>query len=518
VIRGGFAAVEPATGRSLPAPFAAATPDEVDAAAARAHEPFVHYAAAPAATRARLLGDLAAALDASADSVVERARSETALPEPQLRAELRRTTQQLRLFAAVVTDGAWRDARIDTADPARQPLAKPDVRSWRVPLGPVAVFGASNFPLAFSVAGGDTASALAAGNPVIVKAHPAHPGTSELVASFAVDAVERAGLPAGTFALLFGAGYEVGRALVGHPLVRAVGFTGSRAGGEALRSLAAMRPEPIPVFAEMSSINPVIVLPGALAEAGPAIADGLHASFTLRTGQLCTNPGVVLVPEGPAGDAFAQRLVTLTRATPAGAMLSANIGAAYEAGLRRLLDHGAILAAAGGEGRGGSSGRAMVWQTTITAVTADRALLGEVFGPSTLLVWYRGDDDLYRFAEVLEGQLTATVHGSPGELHRRGPLLARFAAKVGRLVFNQFPTGVEVGDAMVHGGPFPATSDGRTTSVGTRAIERFTRLIAYQNCPDAILPEELRDANPRGIERLVDGVRTKTPLLRGDRQ
>jgi NADP-dependent aldehyde dehydrogenase len=503
-----FVATDPATGRSLPTEFHAATPADVDAAVRAASEAFPRYAATLPTARATFMREIAAALEAADDAIVARAERETALPEARLRAEIRRTADQLRLFATLVCEGAWVDARIDLGDPARKPVPKPDVRSMRVPIGPVVVFGASNFPLAFSVAGGDTASALAAGNPVIVKAHPAHPGTSEIVAAIVCDTARRCDLPPGTFSLLFDDGHDVGRALVRHPRVRAAAFTGSRAGGEALLKIAAARPEPIPVFAEMSSVNPVFVLAGALAERGESLAAGLHASFTLSVGQMCTKPGVVLVPDGAAGDAFVERLADATRRAPAGVMLTARIAGAYEEGLRAWHERGATRIASG-------SGAAL-FATRVSTVIADRALLTEVFGPCALVVRYDRGEELIDFAQALEGQLTATIHASAGDLARCAPLVSRLAAKVGRLVFGGFPTGVEVGDAMVHGGPYPATSDGRTTSVGTRAIERFTRLVAYQDCPSALLPEELRDANPRGVTRLVNGAASWGALATGD--
>ena len=308
------------------------------------------------------------------------------------------------------------DARIDTADPARKPLPRPDVRSLRRPLGPVAIFGASNFPLAFSVAGGDTASALAAGNTVVVKAHAAHPATSEMAGAAIAAAAESCGLPAGVFSLLFDDGFAVGEALVRHPLVRAVGFTGSRAGGEALARLAAARPQPIPVFAEMGSVNPVLILPGALRERAEALAEGLHASFTMGTGQFCTNPGLVLLPGGPEGDAFAERLADRTRATPGGTMLTPRIASAYADGQERLRRLDARLLAEGNEATSAAAGRAALWQVDASAAIVHTALAEEVFGPSTLLVRYRDDRELGRLLDAIDGQLTATVHAGAGEL------------------------------------------------------------------------------------------------------
>ncbi len=501
-----FQAVDPVTGQALPPQFHAATDAGVARAAALAAEAAEAYGNTAAAVRSAFLRAIAGGLTEDGEMIIARAHAESALPLPRLQGELGRTCAQLRLFADVLDEGSWVDARIDTADPARTP-PKPDVRSMRRPLGPVAVFGTSNFPLAFSTAGGDTASALAAGNPVIVKAHPAHPGTSELVAQMIAATVARQALPAGTFALLFDDGIAVGQALVLHPAIRAVGFTGSRRGGEALMRLGAQRPDPIPVYAEMGSVNPVIVFPGALRERAAAIADGLHASFTLGVGQFCTNPGVVLVPSGADGDAFAAMLAEHTRGTAAGAMLTPAISTAYQAGQKSLGDHGAERLAAGGAGSAVACGEAALWQVAVSRVLAEPRLLDEVFGPSTLIVRYNSDAELDAFVQSMEGQLTATVHAQPEELRDHASLLGQLAAKAGRLVANQFPTGVEVNHAMVHGGPFPATSDGRGTSVGTHAIERFSRYVAWQNWPDDALPEELRASNPRGISRLVNGRR-----------
>ncbi len=501
-----FQAVNPATGERLEPSFAVATNDDVARACELAAKAFEPYSRTSPEQRSTFLRTIAEGLESRGAEIVARAHAESALPLPRLQGELARTCGQLRLFASVIDEGSWVDARIDTADPSRTP-PKPDVRSMRRPIGPVAVFGASNFPLAFSTAGGDTVSALAAGNPVIVKAHPAHPGTSDLVARVIEAAIERCALPRGAFALLCDDGIEVGQALVRHPAIRAVGFTGSRRGGEALMRLASQRPEPIPVYAEMGSVNPVLLFPEALRERAPVIADGLHASFTLGVGQFCTNPGVVLVPSGADGDAFVDRLTERTRATAAGAMLTPSISSAYREGQESFAKNGAELLARGSEGSFAACGEAALWQVAADRALAEPRLLEEVFGPSTLVVRYADFAEVERFVRALDGQLTATVHAQPQELREHESLLALLATKVGRLVANQFPTGVDVGHAMVHGGPFPATSDGRSTSVGTHAIERFTRYVAYQNWSDEALPEELRDGNPRRIWRLVNGER-----------
>ncbi|MDX1998676.1 MAG: aldehyde dehydrogenase (NADP(+)) [Thermoanaerobaculia bacterium] len=488
-----FQAENPATGEALEPPFHAASETEVDAACRLADAAFEVFSESSGAERGALLRAIAEQLEARAEALVARAQLETALPVARLQSELGRTTGQLRLFAEIAEDGTWQDVRRVPADPERKPLPRPDLRSLRVPLGPVAVFGASNFPLAFSVAGGDTASALAAGNPVVVKAHPAHPGTSELAGQAIRAALASRGLPAGVFSLLFDDGFTVAEALVCHPAIRAVGFTGSRAGGDALARLAATRPNPIPVFAEMGSVNPVVVLPGALAERSAAVAEGLHGSFTLGVGQFCTNPGVVLVPAGEAGDAFAADLAARTAATAPAPMLTRRICAGYEAGLARLAAAGArCLARVVVDGSAPNRAGAALWEVPGAAVREHPELLAEVFGPSTLLVRYADEAELAAIVDGLEGQLTATVHAAAGEAARHPRLLRQLARKAGRLVFDQFPTGVEVNAAIVHGGPYPATSDGRGTSVGSRAIERFTRLVAFQNAPLEILPPALR--------------------------
>jgi NADP-dependent aldehyde dehydrogenase len=500
-----FFAHDPKSGEKLEPPFYAAAPGDVDEACALASAAFDARAAAAPSERASLLREIVEGLESHSAKILSRAEAETALARPRLESELARTCRQLALFADVANEGSWVDARIDRGDPARRPTPKPDVRSMRVPLGPVAVFGAANFPLAFSVAGGDTAAALAAGNPVVVKAHPSHPGTSELVAMVIREAVREQGLHDGMFSLLFDDGYAVAHALVQHPAVRAVAFTGSREGGTALARLCTARHEPIPVFAEMGSVNPVVVLPLAAKERAPSIAAGLHASFTLGGGQFCTNPGVVLLPDGAGGDELARELAVRTRATAVATMLSTEMSSAYTQGLDRLRRSGAELVAAGAMGVGPASGQASLWRAELGDALAEPSLRAEVFGPSTLILRYADAAQLLAFVRALEGQLTLTVHATDEELAQARPLVDAVAHKAGRVVFNEFPTGVEVGPAMVHGGPFPASTDARTTSVGTRAIERFARLVAFQNAPTSLLPPELQDDNPRRIWRLLDG-------------
>lgn len=488
-----FRAVDPATGSTLEPPFFVATEGDVERATRLASEAFYPFSESPGSARAELLERIAVGLDERRDLLVARAMRETALPEPRLEGEVARAAGQLRMYAALVREDTWRDPRIDRGDADRLPTPKPDLRSMRRALGPVAVFGASNFPFAFSVAGGDTAAALAAGCPVVVKAHPGHPGTSELVAMVIADAARASGLPEGVFSLLLDDGHDVGVALVQSPHIRAVGFTGSRAGGEALTRIAASRAVPIPVYAEMGSVNPVFVLPVAAREQCGAISKGLHESFTLGVGQFCTNPGVVFVPHGEAGDELVRSLAHRVEATPEGTMLNARVCELYGSGLDALLAAGGSALARGAAATGPTSASAAVWEVGLDAVRASPALLAEVFGPSTVIVRYDAFASLIDFARTLEGQLTATIHAAATELDDVRPLASVLADRAGRVLFGGFPTGVEVSPAMVHGGPFPATSDGRSTSVGTYAIERFTRLVAYQNAPQELLPEALRD-------------------------
>jgi NADP-dependent aldehyde dehydrogenase len=487
-----FRAINPFTGEALEPAFAVTSGGEVDELVRAA----ATDALADAGARAGLLEAVANEIEADADAIIERAGLETALPEARLRGELARTTGQLRVFAQVASEGSWVDARIDTADSTREPLPKPDVRSMLVPIGPVVVFGASNFPLAFSVAGGDTASAWAAGNPVIVKVHPAHPGTSRLVGKSIVRAIAKCGLDDGVIGLAYDDGHEVGTQLVSHPGVKAVGFTGSQSGGLALAKLAASREVPIPVFAEMGSINPVVVMPGALVDSGDGLAGGLIGSCTLGVGQFCTNPGLVIVPAGGPGDALVERMAELVRAADLPPMLTPGITETYQSGSARLVDAGARLVAEGASGT-----KARLFEIGLDAL--EPALLQEVFGPSTLVVRYDDVDTLVAAIRSLEGQLTATLHAGPDD--QVAEIWSALSDRVGRILFGGYPTGVEVNHSMVHGGPWPATTDGSTTSVGTRAIRRFARLLAFQGAPQELLPPELRDGNPRGISRLVDG-------------
>jgi len=501
-------AINPATGAALGPDYFWATTADVDTAAQLASKAFIEFSRWPGRRRAELLRRIAELIEANATAIQERAHQETALPLARLQGETARTCGQLRLFATLIEEGWWQDARIDHADPNRKPLPKPDVRSLLVGLGPVVVFSSSNFPLAFSVAGGDVASALAAGCPVIVKPHQGHLGTSELVGLLVQQAVKDCGAPEGTFSLLYGAGREVGIALVKHPLVKAVGFTGSRAGGRALMDAAAARLEPIPVYAEMGSINPVFLLPGALKENAEALASGLHGSVTLGVGQFCTNPGLVFVEHSDAAKTFRQKLESLMSASAPGTMLTADLCAAYRKGVESFSKVSGVIRAASAKaepGAGNAQAGAALFTTKAETFLANHDLAEEVFGPSTLVVECTSRDQMLAAARKLEGQLTATIHGTPEELAANQDLITILETKAGRLVFNAFPTGVEVCHAMTHGGPYPATSDGRSTSVGTRAITRFARPVCFQGFPETALPDELKEANPLGLSRLVDG-------------
>jgi NADP-dependent aldehyde dehydrogenase len=501
-----FQAFNPGTGEKIAPDFASSTIADVDRAAALANAAFDIYRETSPETRAAFLEAIGDEILKLGDALIERACAESGLPVPRITGERGRTVGQLKLFAEVLRRGDWLDARIDVALPERQPLPRPDLRLRNVPVGPVVVFGASNFPLAFSVAGGDTASALAAGAPVIVKAHPAHPGTSELVGRAIQAAVKSAGLPEGVFSLLFDDGFEIGAALVRHPAVAAVGFTGSRRGGMALLKIASERPVPIPVYAEMSSVNPVYLLPAALAARGQKLAEGFVDSVVLGTGQFCTNPGLVLALSGPDFEGFVSATATAVAAKPAGVMLTPGIQSAYQHGIERLSSRGEARPIAKGLEGEGCRAQPQLFRTTAAELIADEALAEEIFGPTSLLVECKDLAELHALTERLEGQLTATLQLDEGDHDIARSLLPTLERKVGRILCNGWPTGVEVSDAMVHGGPFPATSDGRSTSVGTAAIARFLRPVSYQSLPDGLLPDALKAANPLKIPRLADGV------------
>ncbi|SDC73202.1 NADP-dependent aldehyde dehydrogenase [Cupriavidus sp. YR651] len=503
--------VDARTGERLPYAFHEATVDEVDAAARAAAAAYPAFRALAPEQRARFLDAAADGIDALGEDFIGLVCRETGLPSARIAGERARTSHQLRLFAAVLRRGDFLGARIDLAMPQRSPLPRADLRQYRIGVGPVAVFGASNFPLAFSTAGGDTASALAAGCPVVFKAHTGHMATASVIADVMVRAAEATGMPRGVFNMIFGD--RVGEHLVRHAEIRAVGFTGSLRGGRALCDMAAARPHPIPVFAEMSSVNPVILMPHALARRRAAIAAELAASVTLGAGQFCTNPGLILGIRSSALDVFVEHFKASISAAPAQTMLNAAGLQHYEAGVRRFADTpGMALLAAAPSQPGQAS--AELWQADAALLfQPEGRLQQEVFGPCTVLVELDDAAQLQRAIDALQGQLTATLIAEPEDLADAAPLVAALEHKAGRLLVNSYPTGVEVCDAMVHGGPYPATSDARGTSVGTLAIDRFLRPVCFQNLDDALLPAALQNANPLGIDRLVNGARTRGPIV-----
>lgn len=503
-----FRVVSPLDSTSLEPAFLAAGAKDVDVAMNLAEAAFASYRETMGEQRAVFLERIAEEIMALGDDLLKRANLETGLPEARLIGERGRTVGQLKLFAQVARESSWVDARIDTAIPDRQPAPKPDLRRMLMPIGPVIVFGSSNFPLAFSVAGGDTASALATGNPVVVKAHSGHPGTSELVATAVRRAVAACNLPAGVFSMMHGSGKVIGIALVKHPFARAVGFTGSRVAGRALFDAAAARPEPIPVFAEMSSLNPVFILPEAMRERGAKLAEGLRTSMTMGVGQFCTKPGLVFGLSSAEFDQFQKSLAGLLEAVSPATMLHGGICEAYHKGMAHVSGVAGVKLLA----RSKDSPDAKKTHGEAVALVTDAAnfrkhpeLAEEVFGPFAVLISAKSIAELEDVARGFEGQLTATVHGTPGDLQQAQTLLRILEGKAGRLIINGFPTGVEVCPSMNHGGPYPATTDVRFTSVGTAALHRFVRPVCYQDFPEAQLPDALKEGNPLGIRRLVNG-------------
>jgi alpha-ketoglutaric semialdehyde dehydrogenase len=510
-----FYATNPFDNSSLQPGFHPAKERDVDAAMKLAQEAFTAYRETTGEQRAVFLERIADEIMALGDELILRAKSETDLPEARLTGERARTVNQLKMFAQVVREGSWADARIDTAIPDRQPVPKADLRRMLIPIGPVIVFGASNFPFAYSVAGGDTASALATGNPVIVKAHERHPGTSELTAIAIRRAVEACNLPAGVFSMLHGFGKTVGMALVKHPFAKAVGFTGSRTAGRALFDAAVARPEPIPVFAEMSSLNPIFILPGALHERGNQIAEGLKNSVTLGVGQFCTKPGLVFGLQTTEFDQFQKALAQLLEAVVPATMLHAGIRDSFHKGLARVSEIGDVKLLARSKQNPDATktqGEAVLVCTDAKNFRAHPELAEEVFGPFSILISVQAISELEEIAQNMEGQLTAAVHGTPNDLKNARQLLKILECRVGRLIINGFPTGVEVCPSMNHGGPYPATTDVRFTSVGTAALQRFIRPICFQDFPASLLPDALKNENPCGIWRTVNGTLTKNAV------
>lgn len=496
-----FQALNAATGEALDTAFSCATPEDAGTACTLADEAFDTFRATTPEARAQFLDCIAEEIEALGQPLLDRAHAETGLPLARLTGERGRTTGQLRLFAQELRAGRCLDARIDEALPDRKPMPRADLRQIRIGVGPVAVFGASNFPLAFSVAGGDTASAFAAGCPVVVRAHPAHPGTSELVGRAIQSAVKKCGLPEGTFSLLGGPDYTLGAELVRHPAIMAVGYTGSRSGGIALSKIAAARPVPVPVYAEMSSINPVYLLPEALKTRADALGAAFIGSLTMGAGQFCTNPGLILALSCPDLDRFCQSAKEALKTAPAPTMLTQSIHAAYDAGVETLGSRPGVTLLGRGPHGEASGCQAAVFTTDAAHFLQDPVMQHEIFGSCSLIVACPDLETLLRLSRSLEGQLTATLHMEDADIATASQLMPVLERKVGRILANAWPTGVEVCAAMVHGGPFPATTDPRSTSVGTAAIERFLRPVCYQDLPDALLPAGLRSTNPLKLPR-----------------
>jgi len=507
------------TARGDLAKFEEATEAQVDLAFAAAENAFHEFRRTSAVRRAAFLERISEEIESLGDDLLTAANIETSLPiAERLAGERARTVNQLKMFATLIREGSWVDARIDRGVPDRKPLPKPDIRRMLIPMGPVAVFGASNFPLAFSVAGGDTASALAAGCPVVFKAHPAHPATSELVAGAITRAAKENRIPPGVFSLLQSTRNAIAIAVVKHPRSRAAAFTGSLRAGRALFDAASSRPEPIPVYAEMGSINPVFLLPGALTERADSIAQGLKTSVMLGGGQFCTSPGLAVGIGSPQFTRFSESLQELLKAAQPPTMLHPGIVQSFESGVKRIraIEGVQTIPSSSSADNRKLEALPLMFATDFGTFMKHPVLGEELFGPSTLVVRCESRDEMLATARSLEGHLTATIHGTAEDLAEYSALIAILENKVGRLIFNGFPTGVEVCPSMQHGGPYPSTTDSRSTSVGTAAILRFARPVAYQNFPQAALPIELQDENPRGIWRLVDGHPTREKLQYAD--
>lgn len=498
----------------LPEEFILATDEEIEQAVAKAATAFLLYKKTPPEARAHFLETIADEMLALGDALIQRAMLETGLPEARLTGERGRTVNQLKLFAALLREGSWVEAVIDPALPERKPLPRPDLRKMLHPLGPVVVFGASNFPFAFSTAGGDTASALAAGCSVIVKAHGSHLGVNEMVANAIVSAAVKCGLPDGVFSSLIGEGARLGQTLAKHPAVKAIGFTGSYRAGTALYKTAVNEREtPIPVYAEMSSINPVLLLPNKLNTDGEKVAAGLAGSVALGVGQFCTNPGLLFAINGDATDAFVAKLTEHLKATPEAVMLNAAICKAYYKERETIAGENGVKTLLVGDDHSASyKGSPALLEVSAADFVANPQLQNEIFGPASLLVRCNDEAELLSAVQSLHGQLTGTVFGTAADCEAFAALIETLTERVGRIVYNGVPTGVEVCHAMVHGGPHPATTDARSTSVGADAIKRFVRPVCYQDCPEEFLPDALKDGNPLGILRKVDGRYTKEPV------
>lgn len=508
-----FFSFNPAKAANNEFAFSKATDAEANLAAEKAASAFQIYYKKSGIEKAIFLETIAEEIMNTGDQLITVCSSETGLPAARIEGERGRTVNQLKMFAALLREGSWVDARIETAIPDRVPVPKPDLRYIHIAIGPVVVFGASNFPLAFSVAGGDTASALAAGCPVIVKAHSAHPATSSIIGKAIQTAAIKTNMPDGVFSLLFGDGPTTGMQLVKHPNIKAVGFTGSYKGGKALYDAAVSRPEPIPVYAEMGSSNPVFILPQIMKEKAAALAAAYAGSVTLGVGQFCTNPGMLFYKENEVE--FKNTLKQEFEKTNGGVMLATAIYHSYTKAVEQHLHvQGVTQLATGIPSKADVNNFAtpVLFATSSEAFDKSAELSEEIFGPASIAVTTTGKEEMINIAKKLSGHLTATVHGTEPELVEYKELIDVLEQKVGRVVINGFPTGVEVCSAMVHGGPFPATTDSKSTSVGTAAINRFTRPVCYQNMPDVLLPAELKNKNTLGIWRLINGERTNNDL------
>lgn len=498
-----FKSLNPATNDYLPEDFHVATEEEINEVFSLAHTAFRRYRYCSGTQKAVFLETIADEIMQLGDELIERAMAESGLPRARLEGERGRTCYQMQLFAEVIRDGSWVDARIDTAQAERTP-PKPDIRSMLIPLGPVVIFGASNFPLAFSTAGGDTASALAAGCPVIVKGHESHPGTNELVSRAIIRAVEKTGMPEGTFNMVNG-GPETGATLVKHPMAKAVGFTGSYKGGMAIYEIARQREVPIPVYAEMGSTNPVFLLDEKLELSSNELAEQYSKSVVLGAGQFCTNPGIIIGQNGEALNQFSASLARLLEETPGSCMLNAAISDNYRLRRSEIFEQAGVEVLTERSEETGNNGSPALGIVKCSDFLENPLLFEEVFGPFTLIVACSYADEMKQTIRKMGGQLTITFMGTDNDFMSRKDLIEMAREKAGRVIFNGVPTGVEVCPSMHHGGPFPAATDVTKTSVGTRAIFRFARPLAFQDCPQALLPDELKDENPLGIWRMVNG-------------
>ncbi len=520
-----FHALDPSTGRQLPTEFAAASPADVDQACVEAWNAFHAMQTTPAAARSDLLDDIADRIASLAGALTDTVLSETGLTSTRVISERERTVGVFRMFAQCVREGSWSRACIEPGDAARRPNPRPDLRRMLRPLGPVAVFGASNFPLAYGAAGGDTASALAAGCPVVVKSHPLHPSTGELLASVLAECVREHSFPPGTFSFLQAGGARertVGEELIDHPCIRAAGFTGSHVGGMALTNRGRSRPDPIPVFAEMGSINPVVLFKHALETQGPAIAIRIAQSVINACGQMCTCPGLLLALRDKHTDAFTRELSAAFNAAEPGIMLGVRLRDAFVLGIEELLRIEGVDAVAGAvpsitSSQVAAAATGVLLRTRGSVFLREPILRSEVFGPSTVLVVCEHEEELFACLSAISGSLTGTIFAGAYDAAFAARAVPVLEQRVGRIVFNSVPTGVEVNAAMIHGGPYPATSAPNSTAQGILAMERWCRPVCYQNAPDAVLPPELRDANPLGVERIVGSVRTKEAIRRGQR-